>query len=443
MLYLGAVACGISLKEHNVYFKNLPGIIPYIDDAFEAFYNVILKEKRFAVFFAGNEQIRRLIELQKRYFITSLSMPLSQIRDTYIALGEQHHQMKIPYVDFAKGTEILQEHFILESTRNAMPEALIGETFEYFKMIRAYTAKGYLNRMLEEDKHDIGLFNERLAEADQSLMPVKIMLNKITWLSGLLDAIRNDSDWSEETERYFAIWQAELHLLPQDKRTFFKAMEERIRLDTKSLFYFLKKQEYTEILPLYGSLLKIYKLALVMHNALTIEYANRAIDEMKLDQRTLLYRKDQFESSMCREMEQAQRDPLYRVSAALIDIDDFKHVNDHFGHFNGDKVLESLGEIIRRYTRKRSDLGFRIGGDEIAIIFKNASTADAKRTCEKIRARMQAYDFPFEEQTFDVTLSIGVKTYDPREDKGFERFFNALDRQLYHAKKGGKNRVFV
>lgn len=424
-----------------MYFENLQSIIPFTDAAFEAFYDAMLGDTRLAVFFSGDEQIRRLIELQKRYFIASLGMPKELIRETYIELGERHHQMKIPYVDFVKGTEILQEHFILESLRSIPSEALFTEIFDYFKMIRAFTAKGYLNRMLEEDKQDIALFNERLSAADQTHLPVKIMLNKIDWLSGLLDAIQNDEDWSEETKRHFRIWQEELHLLPRKKRDFFREMEERILLDTQSLFYFLKRQEYMEILPLHGSLLNIYKLALVMNNALTIEYANKAIDEMKLDQLTLLFRKDQFESTLRREMEQAQRDPSYRVAVALFDVDDFKHVNDTYGHFSGDRVLETLGNIIRKYTRRRSDMGFRIGGDEIAVIFRDAGADEAARVCTEIRDRMARYTFPFEDQRFCVTLSIGVKAYDPEESGGFEAFFKALDRRMYDAKARGKNRI--
>lgn len=430
-----------SIGESMPKFENLHKIMPWVDDAFETFYSAMLKDSRLSIFFENEEQINALIGKQKSYFVASLKMPHNEMRDTYIRLGEYHYLLKIPYSDFIKGSDILQEHFILTSARANTSEGLISEIYDYFKMMKAFTAKGYLNKMLDEDSRDIDLFSDNIDTIDQNYLPNKVTLNKINWLKGMLDAIKHDRDWSEETKHYFKVWKKELQFIPEHKRVFFREMEERILYDTQNLFYFLEKHEYTEILPLYTSLLNIYKLSLIMNNAMTIEYASRVIDDMKLDKLTLLFRKELFETMVVKEMALVQRDPEYCFSVAFIDLDDFKGINDKYGHFAGDNVLETLGKIIRKHTRI-SDMGFRIGGDEIAILLKNARVHDAKRVCEKIKDEFYDYDFRVEgHKPFNASVSIGINEYNHQGQKSFELFFKEIDRNLYAAKDSGKNRI--
>ena len=422
-------------------FTELEKIIPFTHDAFETFYRTLLKDIRLSIFFESQAQISTLIETQKRYFIDSLTMTPRQMSETYTRLGELHYGLKIPYIDFIKGAEILQEHFILSSYKVYGTEGLMAEIFDYFKIMKSFTAKGYLNVMLEDDLKDIDSFSENIKAIDQAYLPNKITLNKLTWLKGLLGAIRDDTDWCEETRRYFEGWKKELDFVPESKRDFFLRMEERILFDTQNLFYFLKKHEYTEILPLYTSLLNIYKLSLMMNNALTIEYANRVIDDMKLDQLTLLFRKEMFETMVVKEMAMAARDPQYGFSVAFFDLDDFKLVNDAHGHFCGDRVLEVLGKTIRKHTRLE-DMAFRIGGDEVAILLKNADAAAARRICERIKDEFTRYDFGNEACVpFSASVSIGINEYRHGDRKPFEIFFKELDRNLYTAKNAGKNRI--
>lgn len=76
---------------------------------------------------------------------------------------------------------------------------------------------------------------------------------------------------------------------------------------------------------------------------------------------------------------------------------------------SGDKVIEQIGELIRKNIRA-SDIGFRIGGDEFAIIFKHATKEQAKKVCEKIKADFTTYKFIFNDKiSFTVHLSIGIE----------------------------------
>lgn len=423
-------------------FIHLKKLVPYIDEAFEAFYNTMLNDLKLSVFFENDEQIKNLILKQKEFFSNSLSIPSDNLKTMYIKLGEYHCDIRIPYVDFIKGTDILEEHFLLNSQKFEKPVELMEEIFDYFKIMKSYTAKGYLNRMLSEDKRDIESFFEQTTSDQETYLPKAIVLEKIQWLKSLLNSIENDEDFDfNKNEGIFNQWSKEVQFFSLEKRNFFEDLEKRIIINTQNLFYFLKKEEYLEILPLYSSLLNIYKLTLMMNNALTLEYASKVIEEMKIDSLTKLFRKDIFEEILQKELAFAKRDNNHKISIAYLDLDNFKSINDNFGHYTGDKVLEKLGECINNDIRG-SDIAFRIGGDEFAIIFKGATKQQAKNVCKKIKVDFTSFEFIFNEEiTFSVGLSIGISEFLLEGKEDMQKLLESVDKKLYEAKNRGKNQI--
>lgn len=423
-------------------FIHLKKLVPYIDEAFEAFYNTMLNDLKLSVFFENDQQIKNLILKQKEFFTNSLMIPSDNLKTMYIKLGEYHYDIRIPYVDFIKGTDILEEHFLLNSQKFEKPVELMEEIFDYFKIMKSYTAKGYLNRMLSEDKRDIESFFEQTTSDQETYLPKAIVLEKIQWLKSLLNSIENDEDFDfNKNEGIFNQWSKEVQFFSLEKRNFFEDLEKRIIINTQNLFYFLKKEEYLEILPLYSSLLNIYKLTLMMNNALTLEYANKVIEEMKIDSLTKLFRKDIFEEILQKELAFAKRDNKYNLSIAYLDLDNFKSINDNFGHYTGDKVLEKLGECINNDIRG-SDIAFRIGGDEFAIIFKGATKQQAKNVCKKIKVDFTSFEFIFNEEiTFSVGLSIGISEFLLEGKEDMQKLLESVDKKLYEAKNRGKNQI--
>ena len=402
----------------------------------------MLNDLKLSVFFENDEQIKNLILKQKEFFSNSLSIPSDNLKTMYIKLGEYHYDIRIPYVDFIKGTDILEEHFLLNSQKFEKPVELMEEIFDYFKIMKSYTAKGYLNRMLSEDKRDIESFFEQTTSDQETYLPKAIVLEKIQWLKSLLNSIENDEDFDfNKNEGIFNQWSKEVQFFSLEKRNFFEDLEKRIIINTQNLFYFLKKEEYLEILPLYSSLLNIYKLTLMMNNALTLEYANKVIEEMKIDSLTKLFRKDIFEEILQKELAFAKRDNKYNLSIAYLDLDNFKSINDNFGHYTGDKVLEKLGECINNDIRG-SDIAFRIGGDEFAIIFKGATKQQAKNVCKKIKVDFTSFEFIFNEEiTFSVGLSIGISEFLLEGKEDMQKLLESVDKKLYEAKNRGKNQI--
>lgn len=123
----------------------------------------------------------------------------------------------------------------------------------------------------------------------------------------------------------------------------------------------------------------------------------------------------------------------------ILDIDNFKKINDTMGHAFGDEVLRSLGEQIRVIFRS-SDIVGRAGGDEFIVFLKNIpDSAAIRKEAKKVEHFFQ--NFKAGEYTkYAATASIGVAIY-PEEGNDFESIYKAADSALYKAKKGGKNQL--
>ena len=122
-------------------------------------------------------------------------------------------------------------------------------------------------------------------------------------------------------------------------------------------------------------------------------------------------------------------------SMIMFDIDDFKAVNDTFGHSQGDHVLSTMAHDVHEQLRV-SDVLCRIGGEEFAIILPETNLESALFVAEKIRKRIERQTYIAGEQ---VTISLGVESYSPEFD--FNSFYTTVDAFLYKSKSNGKNCV--
>ena len=125
------------------------------------------------------------------------------------------------------------------------------------------------------------------------------------------------------------------------------------------------------------------------------------------------------------------------ASVIVIDLDDFKRVNDQRGHDVGDRVLQTVGEILRSHTRYTDGLG-RWGGEEFILVCPGASLAKAADLAEKLRQRIMATNF-IPEEPIPITASFGVAASEAGQS--FEDAFRQADQALYLAKSRGRNCV--
>jgi len=128
-----------------------------------------------------------------------------------------------------------------------------------------------------------------------------------------------------------------------------------------------------------------------------------------------------------------------QICVMLLDIDDFKHINDTYGHASGDEVIISLAEIFRKYTRL-SDISVRFGGEEFVIVLPNTSNQNAIRLANKIRAKVEDQILTIDNNKIRFTVSIGVSSVD-KYDESFDKSLNRADKALYTSKENGKNQV--
>jgi two-component system cell cycle response regulator len=128
------------------------------------------------------------------------------------------------------------------------------------------------------------------------------------------------------------------------------------------------------------------------------------------------------------------------VSLAMIDIDEFKKVNDEYGHPAGDAILRDVARILKDTLRTVDSVG-RYGGEEFAAVLPHTTRDHALQTAERMRAAIADHAFRVGPRELRVTISVGIATYPSHEVDSPAGLIREADKALYRAKQGGRNRV--
>lgn len=138
-----------------------------------------------------------------------------------------------------------------------------------------------------------------------------------------------------------------------------------------------------------------------------------------------------------KEVERAKRYGR-QLSGMMIDIDDFKMINDRYGHLIGDRVLKTFARVIRKSIRRVDILG-RYGGDEFLVILPEASLETAKRVGQRIQQNLSEYEQNVLEGLGKLTASIGLLVFDNLSEATQNAFIEKMDHALLKSKQAGKN----
>jgi diguanylate cyclase (GGDEF)-like protein len=141
-----------------------------------------------------------------------------------------------------------------------------------------------------------------------------------------------------------------------------------------------------------------------------------------------------FQGRLRAEIARAQR-YNYALILLMLDVDDFKHYNDDYGHPAGDQVLREIAALMRETVRE-GDLVARYGGEEFAALLPQTDAESGRRVAERIREVVETHSFTFH----PVTLSIGAAEY-VTDGIDAEELISRADQALYAAKHNGKNQV--
>ena len=172
--------------------------------------------------------------------------------------------------------------------------------------------------------------------------------------------------------------------------------------------------------------------------AVALENA-RLYELAMVDGLTGLFVRRYFDARLDEEVERSKRFGT-DFSVVMMDIDDFKQLNDTYGHPVGDRLLRGISETVRRQMRA-VDTAARYGGEEFAMILPRTAMIDAYNQAERIRQQIADYRLAADEVVLSVTASFGIASYPESGADGAEALIRLADRALYRAKRTGKNRV--
>ena len=166
----------------------------------------------------------------------------------------------------------------------------------------------------------------------------------------------------------------------------------------------------------------------------------RVSEQAATDELTGLPNSRSFREALDREAARAERFK-HELSLVILDVDDFKQVNDRFGHLQGDEVLRAIGKILESEPRA-IDEPARYGGEEFVVALPETGSEGAIELAERIRVRLEAVRIPSVDggAPLSVTASFGTATL-PGAAGDVRSLFEAADEALYEAKRQGKNRV--
>jgi diguanylate cyclase (GGDEF)-like protein len=157
------------------------------------------------------------------------------------------------------------------------------------------------------------------------------------------------------------------------------------------------------------------------------------------DPLTGLWNRRHMAETLNREVSRAMRFG-HPISLIILDVDDFKQINDRDGHLQGDIVLETVADVVRDGTRT-IDVAARYGGDELAVVLVETDREGALIVGERLADGMRATDIPLrEEGAMNVTISLGAATI-PDSAEDVESLVDAADHALLRAKRAGKNQI--
>lgn len=170
--------------------------------------------------------------------------------------------------------------------------------------------------------------------------------------------------------------------------------------------------------------------------------ANARLEQLAItDQITELYNRHYFFQVSQHFWEEAKRYRLPLV-VILMDIDNFKSVNDENGHLFGDYVLKDTSRRLKKNTRK-SDILARFGGEELIVLASNTDILTGQVLAERLRASMESDPFVMGNCSATVTISAGISGTELADFPNFDALLDSSDQALYGAKRAGKNCVFT
>ncbi len=162
----------------------------------------------------------------------------------------------------------------------------------------------------------------------------------------------------------------------------------------------------------------------------------------QMDDLTNIYNKSALISNGQEAFQKAKKLSL-DLAVIVFDLDNFKNVNDTYGHLAGDFLLKQIAFLVKNQIIRSEDFFARFGGEEFCIVFFNKNMQEVFKVAERIRHIIASHEFKYQESIIpNITVSIGLALLDPTIES-WEGLFEKADKAVYQSKRSGKNRVSV
>jgi diguanylate cyclase (GGDEF)-like protein len=183
--------------------------------------------------------------------------------------------------------------------------------------------------------------------------------------------------------------------------------------------------------------------ALVEERTQALAQANQRLQLISnTDGLTGIANRRHFDQTLAHEWARAQRAQA-PLSLIMLDVDVFKHFNDHYGHLAGDACLRTLATTLAQMgARREGELAARFGGEEFVVLLPGSDLAAATEVARHVQEAIHQLALPHEGAPHGiVTVSFGVASLQPQRDQLPEELVRRADRAMYRAKQGGRNRI--
>ncbi|MBK3331693.1 sensor domain-containing diguanylate cyclase [Persephonella atlantica] len=415
-----------------------------LQDVYDDFFKNMIQNPLHTDFFSGKD-INSIKEKQIRgityLHLLFMKKDEKKLKEKLLYLGKLHYRLGIEFALFLETVNRLEILIIKELLKKKIDdiEKQYFESSSFFEQIRHYTALGYLKEYVKEEKKLIREFIE--ANLQKRTFTVKKIIEKhLQWEEKILDFI-SDENGKLDVETDFnkcdvGRWFKGINRKNLNRATLQKLEKLHIEIHhiAESIISFKKDGKYDLLVNEYHYFIKANLLFL--SSLITFVFTER-IKELQKDSLTGALSRSVLEDIYSKIMELSilSGQPF---GIAFVDIDNFKKVNDKFGHTVGDTVLRKVAQIMKKNIRK-SDYLFRYGGEEFIILTPATGKEDFFKLLERIRKEIQSTKV----KGVSVTVSVGGAVIRDKKYIPLEHLIEEADRLMYRAKKEGKNRVIV